>query len=391
MNTLTNLIPSLYAGLDTVSREQAGYIPSVFRDASASRAALNEAITFPITPAGNTSSISPSMTVPEPTDQVIGNGTITITKSKSAEFGFVGEERLGLNNGPGYNTVQADMFAQGIRALVNEVEADIAVAAAAAASRSWGTPGSPVFATNTNDFNQLGKILSDNGAPPSERQLVIDTTAGASLRTLYGLNANRDFSNASFQEQGVLVTPHGMSVRETGQAVSHESGTGASATTNAAGYAIGATNITLASAGTGTVLAGDMVTFAGDSRQYVVAAGDTDVSNGGTIVLQSPGLMAAIVGATAITVVGNQLSPDASDYDVAGVAFFRNAIALAARAPALPDGGDIATDRITMTDPRSGLAFDVAIYKGYHKVRFDVGLAWGVAAIQPRHIALLIN
>jgi len=59
VNTLTNLIPSLYAGLDTVSREQAGYIPSVFRDASASRAALNEAITFPITPAGNTSSISP--------------------------------------------------------------------------------------------------------------------------------------------------------------------------------------------------------------------------------------------------------------------------------------------------------------------------------------------
>jgi hypothetical protein len=384
-NTLTGLIPSLYAGMDTVSREQTGYIPSVFRDASAERAALDEAITFPITPAGNASDITPAMAIPEPTEQTIGNGTITITKARTAEFGFVGEAKLGLDNGPGYNIVQADMFSQALRVLTNEIEVDLSVVAAAGAARGVGAPNAAPFDGDIDDVSQLGKILSDNGAPASERQLVIDTTAGASLRTLYGINTDRDYSKASFQQQGVLVTPHGMAIRETGQGVSHTGGTGASATTDAAGYAVGATAITLAAAGTGTLKDGDLITFAGDSNQYIVDA-DVAAVSGGALVLRSPGLMKAIVGATALTVTGVGVDVD---YEVGGVCFYRNAIALVARAPALPEGGDAATDRMVMVDPRSGLAFTIAVYKGFHKVRFDVSLAWGVKVVQPRHTALL--
>lgn len=386
-NTLTGLIPSLYKGLDTVSRELTGYIPSVFRDTSAEQAAVNEPVTFPITPAGNVSDITPAMQVPEPTGQTIGNNSITITKSRAAEFGFVGEAKLGLDNGPGYNVVQADMFAQALRALTNEVETDLAVAAAAGASRAVGAPNTPLFATNIDSLSQMGKVLSDNGAPLSDRQMVIDTTTGAALRTLYGINDDRDWSKMPFGDQGILASPHGVAIRETGQPVAHTAGDGASATTDNAGYAVGSTAITLASAGTGAILAGDVITFAGDARQYVVVTGDADVSGGGSITIQSPGLMQAIpTSATAITIVDNT----GSDYDVGGVAFYRNAIALAARAPALPEGGDTASDRMVMTDPRSGLAFTVAVYKGYHKVRFDVSLAWGVKVLQERHTALLI-
>lgn len=70
------------------------------------------------------------------------------------------------------------------------------------------------------------------------------------------------------------------------------------ATTNAAGYAIGATTITLASAGTGAITAGDVITFAGDTNRYTVATGDTDVSNGGTIVLAAPGLLTTLTAST---------------------------------------------------------------------------------------------
>jgi hypothetical protein len=80
-------------------------------------------------------------------------------------------------------------------------------------------------------------------------------------------------------------------------------GTAAGATTDAAGYAIGATAITLAVAGTGTILDNDTITFAGDTTPYKVAVGDTNVANGGTITLQTPGLLQAIpASATAITV-----------------------------------------------------------------------------------------
>ena len=392
-NTLTNLIPSLYAGLDTVSRELTGFIPAVGRNATADRAAVGQSVRYHVAPSGNVSNVSPAMTIPEPTDQTIGNDQITISKSRAAEFGFVGEEVLGLNNnGPGFNPVQADMFAQGLRALVNEVETDLLAEAVANASRAHGTPGSLPFQTNVNDVSQLGKILSDNGAPMSERNLVVNTTSGASLRTLYGINTDRDWSNVPMNQQGVLITPHGMAIRETGQSASHEAGTAAGATTDADGYDVGDTTITLASDGTGTILAGDVISFAGDSNQYLVVSGEDDVSDGGTITIQEPGLRQAIPeDATAITVVNDGESPAQVDYDAAGVAFYRNAIVLAARAPALPEGGDVATDSMMIVDPRSGLPFEVRVYHGYRKVRYEVALAWGVKCVAPRHTALLLS
>lgn len=382
-NTLTNLIPDLYAALGVVSREQVGYIPAVARNSSIARAAVGEAVRYPIAPAGNSSNVSPAMAVPEPTDQTIGSDTITISKAKVAEFGWVGEEQRGLNNGPGYMTVQAMQIAQAMRKLVNEMELDIATAAYLGASRATGTAGTTPFATNTADVSNVRKILIDNGAPNMDMQLVLDTTSGAALRTLYGINVDRDWSAQPMAMQGVLATPHGLSVRETGQSISHTKGTGASATTNNAGYAIGATTITLASAGTGTILAGDVITFAGDTNQYVVVTGDTDVSNGGTVVLQEPGLRKAIAtSTTAITVVNTH---------AVNIAFHREAIHLVTRAPAIVQEGDLALDSMMIQDPRSGLAFEVRVYPGYRKVRYEVGMAWGYKVVAPRHTALLLG
>jgi hypothetical protein len=82
-----------------------------------------------------------------------------------------------------------------------------------------------------------------------------------------------------------------------------EAGTAVSATTNAAGYAIGARTITLAAAGTGRILSGDTITFAGDPNRYVVELGTgSDVSSGGMIELAAPGLLTALpASAVAIT------------------------------------------------------------------------------------------
>ncbi|HMX99949.1 MAG TPA: P22 coat - protein 5 family protein, partial [Agitococcus sp.] len=148
-------------------------------------------------------------------------------------------------------------------------------------------------------------------------------------------------------------------------------------------YAVGATTITLASAGTGTILAGDVITFAGDTNQYNVVSGDADVSNGGTITLAAPGLRKAMSAATkAITVLAT--SPR-------NMAFSRSAIVLATRMPERPQEGDMAIDVMTIQDPRSGLAFEVAMYPGYRKVRYEIALAWGVKNIKPEHTATLLG
>lgn len=382
-NTLTRLLPDLYAALNHVSRELVGVIPGVNRNTGAERAAVGQSVVWPVAPEANVVDITPAMTVPEPTDQEIGNGAITITKSRAAQFGYTGEEQKGLNTGPGYLTLQQQQIAQALRKLTNEIESDLFTAAYKAASRAYGTPGTVPFATDLSASAQIRKILDDNGADPSDRSLVINTAAGANLRTLMQLTRVNEAGTQMTLRDGQLLDIHGFAIRESGQAKDHTKGTAAGSTTNAAGYAIGATTITLASAGTGTIVAGDTVTFAGDTNKYVVKTGDADVSNGGTIVLNAPGLRVAIAaGATAIT-VGNSYA--------ASVAFARSAFALAARAPALPVEGDMASDSFMLTDPRSGITFEVRVYLGYRKVRYEIGLAWGWAAINSEGIALLLG
>ncbi len=75
-------------------------------------------------------------------------------------------------------------------------------------------------------------------------------------------------------------------------------GTAVGATTDTAGYAAGVSTVTLASAGTGTIVVGDVIRFGNDpDSEYVVTTGDADVSGGGSVVF-TPVLVTAI-GATA--------------------------------------------------------------------------------------------
>lgn len=382
-NNLTGLIPTLYNALDVVSRELVGLIPAVSSDMTFERAAVGQTVKSPVAPAAAATDITPAVTPPNDGDQNIGSVDMTISKARRVPIRWNGEEKRGLdNNGASYNVILRDQFAQGMRTLVNEVESDLA-GLHIYASRAYGTPGTTPFATNLADTAQGRKILSDNGAPLGDLQAVIDTSAGAAMRTLTQLSKANEAADTSLLRRGVLLDVHGFALRESAQIKTSLAGTGAAATTNATGYAVGATVITLASAGTGTVIAGDVITFAGDATKYVVAAGDTDVSNGGAITLAAPGLRKAIpASATAITLAAGAAR---------NMLFARSAIALATRAPALPAQGDSAVDRMVITDPISGLSFEVSVYAQYRQIQYEVALAWGVAAVKREHMALLLG
>jgi hypothetical protein len=382
-NTLTGLTTTIYNALDVVSRELVGFIPAVSSDMTYDRAAVGQTVTSPVAPAATASDITPAVTPPNDGDQSIGSVSMTISKARRVPVRWNGEEKRGLdNNGASYNVILRDQLAQGMRALVNEVESDIS-ALCLKSSRAYGTPGTVPFTTNLAEAAQMRKILSDNGAPMSDLQMVLDTTAGASMRTLGQLTKANEAADASLLRRGVLLDVHGFAIRESAQVKTLVSGTGASGTTNTTGYAVGATVITLASAGTGSVLAGDVITFAGDTNKYVVASGDADVSNGGTITLAAPGLRKAIpAAATLITVIAATTR---------NMAFARSALAVATRAPALPEGGDSASDRMIITDPVSGLSFEISLYKQYRQIQYEIALAWGVAMVKPEHTALLLG
>lgn len=381
-NTLTGLISDIYTALDVVSRELVGLIPAVTMEPSLARAAKGQTITLFKAPASTAADITPAVNAPDTGDQTIAAETLTISKSRGVPIRWNAEESLELGASFGRARIQQDQIQQGIRTLTNEVEVDLA-ALQVDFSRAYGTAAATPFGTagDFTDATNVAKILKDNGAPMGDAQLVMNTAAGANFT---GKQASVEIAGTDvIQRQGVLLTTSGLALRESAQIETDTAGTGSSATTDNAGYAVGATTLTLASAGTGTILAGDIVTFAGDTNKYVVATGDADVSNGGTIVLNEPGLRVAMSAATkAITVIATSAR---------NMAFARSAIVLVTRLPALPEEGDMADDRITIVDPRSGLAMELALYKQYRQVHYELGLSWGQKVVKKEHTALLIG
>lgn len=386
-NTLTNLIPTLYAAADVVSREQTGFIQNVQRDSRIDRVALNQTVNVPVVGASTPVSITPGSYAPDTGGVTPGNVTVTISNQYQVPIAWNGDEQISTSETGIYENVVTQRFAQAMRGIVNQVETDLA-ALHINASRAYGTYNTQPFGTagDLSDMAQMVKILEDNGAPQNDLRAVLSTSAIANLRgkqnVLFKVNES---GTDQLLRRGIIGDIFGVGLgtsAQVKQAVTVGTNNG-SASTNNAGYAIGATTITLASAGTGTIIAGDIITFAGDTNKYVVKTGDTDVSNGGTIVLQEPGLMQAIPGSnTTITTVA------ATDRNMV---FSKSAIVLATRSPYMPDGGDMADDVTEIIDPISGLNFQVARYSQYRQVHFEVALAWGVKVIAPRHVGLLIG
>ena len=44
-----------------------------------------------------------------------------------------------------------------------------------------------------------------------------------------------------------------------------------------------------------------------------------------------------------------------------------------------------------MTDPRSGISFEIAVYKQYRQVQYEISVAWGVKAKKTEHIGILLG
>jgi hypothetical protein len=52
---------------------------------------------------------------------------------------------------------------------------------------------------------------------------------------------------------------------------------------------------------------------------------------------------------------------------------------------------DSAEDTMLITDPVSGITFEVAMYKQYRQVQYQIGVAWGATAIKSNNIAILMG
>lgn len=374
LNLLTGLTPTIYRALDTVSRELVGFIPSVSRDASEAMAAKGQTIRTFITQSAGSVDIAPASASPESGNQSVPYVDMEITKSKMVPVQWTGEEEKAM--GGQYSQILADQFAQAMRTLANEVEADLAQLYKKA-SRAYGTAAQTPFASTIAESAQMRKLLLDNGAPLSNMRMVVDTAAGANLRALSNLTKANEAGTDATLRRGVLLDLNGFQIRESAGIISHTKGAYASGNTVGADEPVGETEIAVSSS-LGDYVPGDVIYFGADTaHKYVVKSATTTA-----ITIAEPGLKVAVASTSTVTI---------ADAYTPNMAFDSGAIKLLARQPAMPSVGDSAIDVMVVTDPVSGLPFQIALYKQYRALHYEVGLAWGCELIKPEHTAILLG
>lgn len=343
-NTLTNLVPLLFSAAREVPRELTGLIGAIRTDFSDKGVAKGGTVSVPISPVQATANVTEAQTFTVGSNRTPTVATLTLNNYKETSWVMTAEDERMLENSDTAKDVFKQTVAQGLRALVNAMESSVGTTMRAAASRGTGTAGTTPFGTNINIIADAGQILTDNGAGLMDRSLVINTAAGTKLRQIANLYKVSEAGSSDMLKRGILGSLFGFDMRESaGLPTAVTAGTGTSYTSDTTGYAIGTTSIPVIT-GSGTILAGDVVTFTGDTNKYIVKTG---LAAPGTLVIQEPGLKAALAASAVAMTIGAAAT--------ANLAFCKNSTVLVAR-PALQPSGAIA-EQMVITDPQSGLSF----------------------------------
>lgn len=386
-NVLSSLAADIYLAAEIVGRNVVGFIPSVTINAGSEAAAQGDTVRSFTTsePVLNTS-VTPSMTIPEGDDQTVSSKTLVLNSIANVQIPWTGEDIKHVNNGPGYSTIYGHQIQRAFNKIVTQIESSIATEAYQNASRAVGTAGTTPFASNFDVVAEARQILVDNGMPvdDGEVSLILSTTAGTKLRNLAQLQKANEAGGTELLRQGTLLDLQGCMMKESAGVQSHTRGTsyGVSPdylTDYGSGYSVGETTIHL-DTGSGTHVAGDIITFAGDTNKYVIGTGKA--TGEGDIVLNGPGLRETLADGI-VAETGNSYT--------ANVMLHRAAVELAMRPLAEPEGGDAAVDRMVVQDPHSGLVFMISVYKGYKKAMFDITTLYQAKAWQDEAISLVLG
>lgn len=382
-NTLTPIIPNLTATMRNVLAERAPLPSLTMLDFKPDQAAVGQSVVVPLAPTVAGVNRTPAAQFTVAADRTVTNTTITISKDRSFPFHMTGDDFLRMTQNPEFMPLS---MAQAIRAWRNEVHGDIAsLHTAAAGYYSTATPssgaavgvaGTTPFASDISLIAQAEKLLNDSLAPMEDRFLFIDTAAKQNLAGIGGLVRANEAGSDALLRRGIVGQLNGFNV-VWGNDVK------VGATIAGSGYlvngtpAAGATTIPV-DTGTGAIPAGTVISFAADTvNRYVLAT--AHAGGAGNLTLTS-GLVNAIPDNNALTLSAGRRN----------LAFHREAIGLAIRLPALPSNGD-AGEHVEVMDPETGIMVRFSTYKGYGLNNYEISSAWGVSAVRPELLKIILG
>jgi len=374
-NVFTALAPTLFSAAKEVANEPFGVVAAINTDFDDKGVAKGDTVTVDVAPTRAASDFTPNNIASSGTEATASGIGVQITKSRKVDWNLTGEQQRSLENGGISQDWVSQLIKQGMRTLRNEAEIDAALAVKVGASRAVGTAGTTPFASTLDLLVDSRKVLQDNGSPMADMQFVGDTTAGAAMRKLGVIQNHYQAGSDEERRSGNLQRQFGFMPRESAGIALHTKGTGSGyLVNNGAGYAIGATAITV-DTGTGTILAGDVITFTGDANKYVVAS--ALASN--VVTLAAPGLRQAVADNIAIT-VGNNYT--------ANLAFERSSVVGVLRPPLMPANPTITQQLISDPMGMTYLMLDIA---QYGQRSWELHLAWGFKTVNSEFSSIVLG
>ncbi|MCQ2081594.1 MAG: hypothetical protein MJZ11_08040 [Lachnospiraceae bacterium] len=384
MALLKDLINPIYKAFPYANREMTGFLSAVNLNGDISAASIHDEIKVPLAQAGAVQDYQTGWNIDTaaPAEGDIPYVTVKMQYRRKIDIPLDGElEAAARGKGFGmWEKIMEQRIADAFRKLTNQMEADLAAEIVKGANRAYGTVGTVPFgvAGNLDDIAQLNLILDENGCPMDDRQLVLNQVALANMRgKMSNLFKVNEAGTEAFLREGYTGNLQGMYIRSSAGLKSHVKGEGTGYLVNGA---VAERDRTVnVDTGSGKVLEGDIVTFAGDANKYVVTKG---VDAPGALELGKPGAMAAIADNTAMT-IGASYMPS--------VAFQRGAVVMGCRSPYLPSVGDSARETYVAVDPFTGIPYMFAIYTGHGVAKLEISVVYGAKVINSDNVALLIQ
>ena len=381
--TMTSIAPVLYSAAQKVSAEPVGCLDAVDLSFDDKGVAKGDTIYVPYTAKNAVADFTPAATAPLGVAATANSIGITITASKKDSWSVSGEQERSLQNGGNAQEWFRLKAANAMRTVRNAAAAACGLEIKKGASRATGTAGTTPFASDLTAITAAQKILRDNGAPLVDLQIVTDSAAYLNMQNLGLINQAQIAGSAEERRSGKILNQYGFVVRVDGNIAGHTKGTATGIDVNlSAGYVAGDTTIVSNGSDSGTLLAGDVVTWVGDTNKYIVSADTQSISTttAGNVIINRPGLRATLADTVEMT-IGDSYTPT--------FAFERSAVVGIMRPPLIPVGGMV-VETMPISD-EFGLTYLLVRTVGYGIITYEIHLAYGFKAVQTEHIALILG
>jgi hypothetical protein len=376
-NDLTEIATRIVAKSAIHLREMCVMPLLVNADFSDEVARAGDTIDVPLPSAVAVSDVTPSHQAPAPASTTLHKVSIPLANWKKAGFYLTDKEMVQILAEQSFLPMQA---LEAIRALANAVNESVH----GEYKGVWGyvgTAGTTPFGAGVGveSATAVRKLLNRQVAPRDFRSAVLNFDAEAQALALPQFSDAEKAGDSRPKTEGEVGRKFGIHWFADDAVRTHVAGTaadGGSHTITVVGTtSAGAMSVTLKSnTGTPTLVAGDILSFAGHDQTYVVGAGVSLDATGVTVAIQ-PGLKANVAGASQVSVRASH---------VVNLAFHRDAFALAMRpmiagTEELPGGGRM----YKAMDPQTGIPLRLEVTRQYKQTVWEFDLLWGVKLVRP--------